>query len=221
MNTLANSVDFDYQNALKVTGRQTSQGVDAQQSPTPKLQAVEDILVHEVNDDYVYRGPKNRTGIFKNSLVLKDLTGYVEEPEQLNQSITLDAGTQTVLHEEEPTIKESSKTGDLAVSNIKVSRTQEVTPKKKSKRNVKHGIRQNSDEGSNIHNSLGRDSELDRLDREAQSMRQNTNVTNQISHQYFIQGKQSKQQTGVKGDYDNQLSVQNVDDGLSTADLQA
>jgi len=68
------------------------------------------------------------------------------------------------------------------VSNIKVSRTQEVTPKKKSKRNVKHGIRQNSDEGSNIHDSLGRDSELDRLDREAQSMRQNTNVTNQISH---------------------------------------
>jgi len=46
-----------------------------------------------IKDDYVYRGPKNRTGIFKNSLVLKDLTGYVEEPENLNQSITIDAGT--------------------------------------------------------------------------------------------------------------------------------
>lgn len=32
-------------------------------------------------DEYVYRGPKNNTGIFKNSLILKDLTGYVDEPE--------------------------------------------------------------------------------------------------------------------------------------------
>ena len=27
-------------------------------------------------DEYVYRGPKNNTGIFKNSLILKELTGY-------------------------------------------------------------------------------------------------------------------------------------------------
>ncbi len=40
---------------------------------------------------YVYRGPKNKTGIYKNSLILKDLTGYVEEPEAVNE--TIDAGT--------------------------------------------------------------------------------------------------------------------------------
>ena len=31
-------------------------------------------------EEYVYRGPKNTTGIFKNSLILKDLTGFVEDP---------------------------------------------------------------------------------------------------------------------------------------------
>lgn len=51
----------------------------------------------EDEDEYVYRGPKNTTGIFKNSLILKDLTGYVDEPEQDNSrqklNETMDAGT--------------------------------------------------------------------------------------------------------------------------------
>ena len=34
------------------------------------------------NDEYVYRGPKNTTGIFKNSLILSDLTGFVHEPDK-------------------------------------------------------------------------------------------------------------------------------------------
>lgn len=50
----------------------------------------------EEEEEYVYRGPKNTTGIFKNSLILKDLTGFVEDPEydsrqKVNE--TIDAGT--------------------------------------------------------------------------------------------------------------------------------
>ena len=37
--------------------------------------------IDEEEDEYVYRGPKNTTGIFKNSMILKDLTGFVEPPE--------------------------------------------------------------------------------------------------------------------------------------------
>lgn len=56
----------------------------------------------EEREDYVYRGPKNKTGIFKNSLILKDLTDYQEMPDPINDtaadkamnaSITIDAGT--------------------------------------------------------------------------------------------------------------------------------
>jgi len=59
-------------------------------------------------DEYVYRGPKNNTGIFKNSLILKDLTGFVEEPDTNDSrnikavNETLDAGTQTMVIEEQP-----------------------------------------------------------------------------------------------------------------------
>ena len=52
-------------------------------------------------EEYVYRGPKNKTGLFKNSLILKDLTGYVEEPEE-DKNVTMDAGTQTIVHDEPP-----------------------------------------------------------------------------------------------------------------------
>lgn len=31
-----------------------------------------------IDDSYVYRGPKNTTGIFKNSMLLKDMTDYFE-----------------------------------------------------------------------------------------------------------------------------------------------
>ena len=55
-------------------------------------------------DEYVYRGPKNNTGIFKNSLVLQDLTGFVAEPEKHPGDKvvheTFDAGTQTIIYED-------------------------------------------------------------------------------------------------------------------------
>ena len=52
----------------------------------------------EDEDDYVYRGPKNNTGIFKNSLILKDLTGYQDEPETNTKAVneTIEMGTQTI-----------------------------------------------------------------------------------------------------------------------------
>ena len=51
-------------------------------------------VADEGEEEYVYRGPKNTTGIFKNSLILKDLTGYVEEdPKQKAAFDTIDAGT--------------------------------------------------------------------------------------------------------------------------------
>ncbi len=56
---------------------------------------------------YVYRGPMNKTGIHKNSLLLKDLTGYVEEPEgaaAINE--TIDAGTQTIVADEAKMMKQ-------------------------------------------------------------------------------------------------------------------
>ena len=56
------------------------------------------------NDEYVYRGPKNNTGIFKNSLVLQDLTGFVTEPEKHpgDKTVheTFEAGTQTIVYED-------------------------------------------------------------------------------------------------------------------------
>ena len=63
-------------------------------------------LKHENTDDgeepYVYKGYKNKTGIYKNSLILKDLTGYVEQPiaERNDVNDTIDAGTQTLIIEE-------------------------------------------------------------------------------------------------------------------------
>ncbi len=54
---------------------------------------------------YVYRGPMNKTGIHKNSLLLKDLTGYVEEPDAAAVNETIDAGTQTIVAEEPKIMK--------------------------------------------------------------------------------------------------------------------
>lgn len=45
-----------------------------------------------IDDGYMYRGPQNSTGIFKNSLILKDLTGYLEGV----QRDRADANTQTI-----------------------------------------------------------------------------------------------------------------------------
>ena len=45
-----------------------------------------------IDDGYMYRGPQNSTGIFKNSLILKDLTGYLEGV----QKDRVDANTQTI-----------------------------------------------------------------------------------------------------------------------------
>ena len=45
-----------------------------------------------IDDGYMYRGPQNSTGIFKNSLILKDLTGYLEGV----QKDRADANTQTI-----------------------------------------------------------------------------------------------------------------------------
>ena len=57
------------------------------------------------NEEYIYRGPKNTTGIFKNSLVLSDLTGFVHEPDKhpgADKVVheTFDAGTQTIVYED-------------------------------------------------------------------------------------------------------------------------
>ena len=53
------------------------------------------------DNSYVYRGPKNKTGIYKNSLILKDLTGYVEGEDNTGAvNETIDAGTQTIVAEE-------------------------------------------------------------------------------------------------------------------------
>ena len=55
----------------------------------------------------MYRGPKNNTGIFKNSLILKDLTGFVDEPATNSREVaneTMDAGTPTIIHEEPKTV---------------------------------------------------------------------------------------------------------------------
>lgn len=51
---------------------------------------------------YSYKGPKNTTGIYKNSLVLKELTGFIEEEPNTIDKVneTMDAGTQTIVHEE-------------------------------------------------------------------------------------------------------------------------
>lgn len=50
------------------------------------------------SDEYVYRGPKNRSGIFKNSMLLKDLTGFVEPAQPAKE--TIDTGCQTIVFEE-------------------------------------------------------------------------------------------------------------------------
>ena len=57
------------------------------------------------NEEYIYRGPKNTTGIFKNSLVLSDLTGFIHEPDKhpgADKVVheTFDAGTQTIVYED-------------------------------------------------------------------------------------------------------------------------
>ena len=59
-------------------------------------------MAQESAEEYVYRGPKNKTGIFKNSMILKDLTGYVDKPDEKE---TINAGTQTLVPEE-PKIEE-------------------------------------------------------------------------------------------------------------------
>ena len=55
-------------------------------------------IAPEEEEEYVYRGPKNTTGIFKNSLILKDLTGFVDDPDYDSRqksavNETIDAGT--------------------------------------------------------------------------------------------------------------------------------
>lgn len=41
-----------------------------------EMENLKTIAAADEEDEYVYRGPKNNTGIFKNSLILKELTGY-------------------------------------------------------------------------------------------------------------------------------------------------
>ena len=72
--------------------------------------------VNEEEEEYVYRGPKNTTGIFKNSLILKDLTGYLPEPDNDSRKMkdvneTIDAGTQTIVHDIGP-LQESGAIDD-------------------------------------------------------------------------------------------------------------
>ena len=70
------------------------------------------------NDDYVYRGPKNTTGIFKNSLVLSDLTGFIAEPEKHPGDKvvheTFEAGTQTIVYEDSKVLDQAGHTERLA-----------------------------------------------------------------------------------------------------------
>jgi len=185
------SADFNSKNVLKGSGREATQGGDGRETEQKE----------DENDDYVYRGPKNRTGIFKNSLILKDLTGYQDMPEPASLSITMDAGTQTILHEEEPKIYDNRK-GDVDILNYNAEKaigtyTHVGTPNKKSLNHLYPSTNRNSVEvldkkknGIKTDQLIG-DSSLDRLDREAMSMQpeeddqQHINITNQVNHQYI------------------------------------
>lgn len=118
---------------------------------------------------YSYKGPKNTTGIYKNSLVLKELTDFIEEEEpnthdKVNE--TMDAGTQTIVHEE-PVVASADKEMTQALDYKRVGvapNTQAVTPRNRIQN---FSTKRNSVEGQT---GLLKDDSLDRLDIEAQSL---------------------------------------------------
>lgn len=68
-NYASSSVNLDA--SKKVSGRESTLGNDGRTTKI-KMEGEQ----NDIEESYVYRGPKNKTGIFKNSLILKDLTGY-------------------------------------------------------------------------------------------------------------------------------------------------
>ena len=120
-----------------------------------------DTKAQESAEEYVYRGPKNKTGIFKNSMILKDLTGYVDKPD-VNE--TLDAGTQTLVHEEPKADDQSTDRlfNSAKLGGAKAKTANNGTPTKGRSRKAKivdRSTKRNSVEGGGKSNSS-----LDRLE---------------------------------------------------------
>ncbi len=120
-------------------------------------------LEGEVQDQYIYKGPKNNTGIFKNSLILKDLTGYVDEPEHTREIVneTMDAGTQTIIHEE-PKIVEDDMKLNFDAKKALGTNTHVVTPRDKRHEGLNFSTKRHSMEIEP--EALARDSSYERLD---------------------------------------------------------
>lgn len=156
----------------------------------------------EDEDEYVYRGPKNNTGIFKNSLILKDLTGYQDEPETNTKAVneTIEMGTQTI----EPQKVQDDETGEdtnrlLSYNQpARATKTYVGTPTGNQNRTIHVSSSQkNSIEGEG---DPMRDDSLERLDKDAMSLQQpqqsgnnkQVNITNQINKTYIVKGGSSQ-----------------------------
>ena len=137
------------------------------------------------NEEYVYRGPKNNTGIFKNSLVLQDLTGFVAEPEKhpgdKTAHETFEAGTQTIIYEDSKVLDVVGQTERLAEYDTEM----ELNDKSRADSAIDLAKREAERKNSAEREALERENA--EAEAKLEALRQhNKHVTNQINQQITI-----------------------------------